>query len=81
MCNNNVFGGNGGCGWIILLIIILCCTTGLGVSMAANKVKGIRAAVCTNEMLAEMSITEFFTIFYICKKRYSSFMATAIKPC
>ncbi len=34
---------------------ILCCTTGLGVSMAANKVKGIRAAVCTNEKLAEMT--------------------------
>ena len=34
---------------------VLCCTTGLGVSMAANKVKGIRAAVCTNEMLAEMT--------------------------
>lgn len=34
---------------------IICCTTGLGVSMAANKVKGIRAAVCTNEMLAEMT--------------------------
>ena len=34
---------------------IICCTTGLGVSMAANKVRGIRAAVCTNEMLAEMT--------------------------
>lgn len=34
---------------------IICCTTGLGVSMAANKVKGVRAAVCTNEMLAEMT--------------------------
>lgn len=34
---------------------VLCCTTGLGMSMAANKVKGIRAAVCTNEMLAEMT--------------------------
>ena len=34
---------------------IVCCTTGLGVSMAANKVKGIRAAVCTNEKLAEMT--------------------------
>lgn len=34
---------------------ILCCTTGLGVSMAANKIKGIRAAVCTNEMLAKMT--------------------------
>ncbi len=34
---------------------VICCTTGLGVSMAANKVKGVRAAVCTNEMLAEMT--------------------------
>lgn len=34
---------------------VICCTTGLGVSMAANKVRGIRAAVCTNEMLAEMT--------------------------
>ncbi len=34
---------------------IICCTTGLGVSIAANKVEGIRAAVCTNEMLAEMT--------------------------
>lgn len=34
---------------------IICCTTGLGVSMAANKVNGVRAAVCTNEMLAEMT--------------------------
>ena len=34
---------------------IICCTTGLGVSMAANKVHGVRAAVCTNEMLAEMT--------------------------
>lgn len=34
---------------------ILVCTTGLGISMAANKVKGIRAAVCTNEYCAEMT--------------------------
>lgn len=34
---------------------ILCCTTGIGVSMAANKVKGIRAAVCTNDYVAEMT--------------------------
>ncbi len=34
---------------------IICCTTGLGVSMAANKVKGIRAAVCTSNHLAEMT--------------------------
>lgn len=34
---------------------ILCCGTGIGMSMAANKVKGIRAAVCTNEFCAEMT--------------------------
>lgn len=32
---------------------ILCCGTGIGISIAANKVKGIRAAVCTNEFSAE----------------------------
>ena len=34
---------------------ILCCGTGLGISIAANKIKGIRAAVCTNEFSAEMT--------------------------
>lgn len=34
---------------------VIICSTGLGVSMAANKVKGIRAAVCTNEFCAEMT--------------------------
>lgn len=34
---------------------VICCTTGLGVSMAANKVKGVRAAVCTSDHLAEMT--------------------------
>lgn len=32
---------------------ILCCGTGIGISIAANKIKGIRAAVCTNEFMAE----------------------------
>ena len=32
---------------------ILCCGTGIGISIAANKVKGIRAAVCTNEFCAQ----------------------------
>ena len=34
---------------------ILCCGTGIGISIAANKVDGIRAAVCTNEFCAEMT--------------------------
>lgn len=34
---------------------ILCCGTGIGISMAANKVKGIRAAVVTDEFCAEMT--------------------------
>ena len=34
---------------------ILCCGTGIGISMVANKVKGIRAAVVTNDFCAEMT--------------------------
>lgn len=34
---------------------IIVCATGLGVSMAANKVRGIRAAVCTNCYMARMA--------------------------
>ena len=34
---------------------ILCCGTGIGISIAANKIKGIRAAVCANEFCAEMT--------------------------
>ncbi len=33
---------------------ILCCGTGIGISIAANKFKGIRAAICTDEFMAEM---------------------------
>lgn len=32
---------------------ILICGTGIGISMAANKIKGIRAAVCTNSYMAK----------------------------
>lgn len=34
---------------------ILCCGTGIGMSIAANKVKGIRAAVCANAYCAEIT--------------------------
>ena len=34
---------------------ILVCGTGIGMSIAANKVKGIRAALCTTELEARMA--------------------------
>lgn len=34
---------------------VLICTTGIGMSIAANKVKGIRAALCTDVLTARMS--------------------------
>lgn len=34
---------------------ILCCGTGVGISIAANKVKGIRACCCSDKFSAEMT--------------------------
>ena len=34
---------------------ILCCGTGIGMSMAANKIKGIRCACCSDCFSAEMT--------------------------
>lgn len=45
---HSVASGENQCG-------ILCCGTGIGISLAANKVKGIRAAVCTDAYCAEMT--------------------------
>ena len=34
---------------------ILCCGTGIGMSIAANKFRGVRAALCSDELAARMS--------------------------
>ena len=34
---------------------IVICTTGIGISISANKVKGIRAALCADSLTAEMT--------------------------
>lgn len=34
---------------------IIICTTGIGISIAANKVKGIRCALCSEPLSAEMT--------------------------
>ncbi len=34
---------------------IVLCTTGIGISITANKVKGIRCALCTDTYLAKMT--------------------------
>ncbi len=36
-------------------LCILCCGTGIGMSMAANKLKGIRAAVCSDIFSAKFT--------------------------
>lgn len=34
---------------------IVCCGTGIGISIAANKVKGIRCSLCTSVEMAELT--------------------------
>ncbi len=47
-CANAVMSDNGSFG-------ILICGTGIGISIAANKIKGIRAALCHDAYTASMS--------------------------
>lgn len=41
---------------------IVICTTGIGVSITANKVKGIRCALCSDPLCAEMTAATMMPI-------------------
>ena len=47
-CAEAVAAGKADCG-------IVCCGTGIGISIAANKVKGIRCGLCTSVEMAELT--------------------------
>lgn len=34
---------------------VVICTTGIGISIVANKVRGVRCALCTNELSAKLT--------------------------
>ena len=44
-------------GWVVYLspLGLRLCTTGIGISISANKVKGIRCALCSEPYSAEMT--------------------------
>ena len=39
---------------------VICCGTGIGISMAANKHRGIRAALCHDATTARLAREQFF---------------------
>ena len=47
-CANAVISGEADRG-------IVCCGTGIGISIAANKVRGVRCGLCTNVEMAELT--------------------------
>lgn len=53
LCQRLLESGEDGQNGLVLGILI--CGTGLGMSMAANRHQGIRAAVCTSEFMARMA--------------------------
>jgi ribose 5-phosphate isomerase B len=68
---------------------IVVCTTGIGVSIAANKVHGVRAAVCHNEDAAEfcrrhnnanvIAFGQKYDTIYMALKMTTIFLATAFE--
>lgn len=52
---------------------ILICGTGIGISIAANKINGIRAALCYNTELAEMARRHNNANIICIGSRYTSF--------
>jgi ribose 5-phosphate isomerase B len=68
---------------------VVICTTGIGVSIAANKIHGIRAAVCHNEDAAEfcrrhnnanvICFGQKYDTIYMALKMTNIFLATAFE--
>ena len=48
---------------------IVVCTTGIGISMVANKVKGVRCALCTDTLSAKMTRTTAAVSFFFPQNR------------
>ncbi|MDR2862756.1 MAG: ribose 5-phosphate isomerase B [Puniceicoccales bacterium] len=68
---------------------VLVCSSGVGISIAANKVRGVRAALCMNEDIAEFSrrhndaniacFGQKYTTADMAKKYLSIFLSTAFE--